>query len=555
MLFQFVMVAPQPLTVSELQCALGFGSGTPPKSIKTWLSSDSYLEPHKAFPNFVTRVSGGLLEISKTKFESLQWTNNDEWSVQFIHESVRDFLANSVNHEVFGLADGKEVVGQGHQNLRNACLAYLGVPEVSKSLHDLLIDREEPEYFDYILNDYQNQILGADAVRRSFVKYAIYFWGYHAREAERQGQSQSDLIRLTTEPRFRSVLSILTAPRSDYHALYLMPDDALGTKELLFWLSCTEGLVSCIRLLVQAGVDPYPENPKPKHAWRAAAESRRPEVVRELLHIHGTNKIPGYPFADDTYLHSNIWGSSLAIVSLLLEHGFDADTRDNEGQTPMQAVVSLEWRAHEGEERPAIIRTLAKNGADPNVRGPEGCSLLGLAVQWDAGDAIIASLIDAGADVKALDSHGRTAIHLAVLKLHRTAAIAFIKARLMVISLIIGAGADVNARDEEGNTALHLAVATELSIAETRTKHQKLEPENTEPPTIVAHDLLSFGADKTIKNNDGLTPADLIKSIPPVSTKWRLFFGALSQDECLDELRKEIQPKGFPSWGLRHGTG
>lgn len=528
MLFQFVMVAHRPLTVRELQCALAFGSGTPPKSIKTWLSSDSYLEPHKAFPNFVRRVSGGLLEISKTEYISSAIIIEEEWSIQFIHESVRDFLANRVNHEVFGLANGKEVVGQGHQNLRNACLAYLSVPEVLKSLHDPLIDREKASYHHYILNDYRDQIPEADAVRRNFVKYAIYQWGYHAREAERQGQSQSDLIRLTTEPRFRSVLSVLTAAMSKHHERYLMPDDALGTKELLFWLSCTEGLVSCIRLLAEAGVDLYSENQKRKLAWRAAAESRRPELVRELLHIHGTNKIPSYPFADDTYLHSTIW-SSLATVNLLLEHGFDANTRDDEGRTPMQAIFSLERRTSEVEERAAIIRTLAENGADPNVRNPEGCSLLGLAVQLYAGDAIIASLIDAGADVKALDSHGRTAIHLAVLTirvLDRADAIAIIKTRLKVISLIIGAGADVNARDEDGNTALHLAVATstELSIAETRAKHQKLEPENVEPPTITAHDLLSYGADKTIKNNDGLTPADLIKSIPPVSTKWRLFF-------------------------------
>lgn len=111
-----------------------------------------------------------------------------------------------------------------------------------------------------------------------------------------------------------------------------------------------------------------------------------------------------------------------------------------------------------------------------------------------ASNTIIASLIDVGADVKALDSHGRTAIHLAVLalrELHRTNLGAIMKTRLMVISLIIGAGADVNARDEDGNTALHLAVATELSITETRAKHQQFEPDNMEHPKIAAYFLLT----------------------------------------------------------------
>jgi len=94
---------------------------------------------------------------------------------------------------------------------------------------------------------------------------------------------------------------------------------------------------------------------------------------------------------------------------------------------------------------------------------------------------------------------GRTALHRAVYI-----------GRYYLVKILIDAGADVNARSEKSYTPLHSAASKNMFPHEL--KHIK----NNEAKTDISYghfqscvELLKYGADKTIKNENGQTPYDV----------------------------------------------
>jgi hypothetical protein len=69
------------------------------------------------------------------------------------------------------------------------------------------------------------------------------------------------------------------------------------------------------------------------------------------------------------------------------------------------------------------------------------------AVRLKRPEARFREFLDAGADVNALNEHGRTPLHEACLQRHTA-----------IARLLLDAGADVNARNDDGETPLDLAM-------------------------------------------------------------------------------------------------
>lgn len=474
LLFQYAMVAPEPLLLKDMQVALAFSAIPPPQSIRSWRSSESYLEPRTAFPNFIREVSGGLLEISTKKGEERR-------RVRFIHESVRDFIQSGASCELLDMGGYNDLARQGHQNLRNACLAYLSSQEVLSNL-DRLSKFETSKYCNR--KAWQTRTK-AETAMYGFVDYAASMWPFHARGAEDTGQSQAYLVQMTTKASFHGALRLWVATRGPYRSEHKTTEgisyeedfrvvltDGIDIKEVLLWASCVEGIVSCIHPLLLTGVNPFFEIQGHKLAWFAAAESRRSEVVRGLLKNYVPN-LPDYPFAGDHSLHRNLWSSGLGIVEVLLEHGFSADSRSDDGETPIQISS---FSLCNVSEQIAMIRKLAVHGADIKVLDSVGRTVLHLAVRSNWRPEIVSCLIDAGADIEALDNHGRTLLQLAV----------GMNCCAEVVSCIIDAGADIEALDGYGRTVLHLAVCISSS------------------PDIVSC-LIDAGADIKAVDGDGRT--------------------------------------------------
>lgn len=259
--------------------------------------------------------------------------------------------------------------------------------------------------------------------------------------------------------------------------------------------------------LVLAGAD---VNPSGKCSPLSLAISKGYERLAEDLLQKGAN-----PNLDD-----ETKGRPLAcaasrglsgITSNLLRHGADKDKVDGSGNSPL-ILASKEGYL-------STVEVLLEAGADVNIIGGDAsvhggdASALGVAGEFGH-SGVIEALVAAGAEVNALFSDGSTALHRAAANSEPDAVDALIKAGakteikdvdgdemtpLLVAAsqevfqtmlALLKGGADPDAKDSGGNTALHtICLSPKVGFEE------------------VVDELLRRGADKTIRDWDGCTPA------------------------------------------------
>ena len=76
-----------------------------------------------------------------------------------------------------------------------------------------------------------------------------------------------------------------------------------------------------------------------------------------------------------TPLHVAARNNDLAVVSALVEAGFDPNAQNEKGATPLHFAVLM--------SNAAMVEALVKAGADPNVRNEEGQTPRDLAQRYD----------------------------------------------------------------------------------------------------------------------------------------------------------------------------
>ena len=76
---------------------------------------------------------------------------------------------------------------------------------------------------------------------------------------------------------------------------------------------------------------------------------------------------------DGQEIHAAAKSGNIEIIELLLSQGFEVDSRDGEGTTPLMYTA---LNGHEG-----AFQMLIQNGADPSLKSNKGYSLLHFAAQ------------------------------------------------------------------------------------------------------------------------------------------------------------------------------
>jgi uncharacterized protein len=248
------------------------------------------------------------------------------------------------------------------------------------------------------------------------------------------------------------------------------------------------GRVDVVRVLLASGADARRRDHTDDTALHAAAMSGNAEIITMLLAAGGDPNIADRILRRTPIQLAATYGR-LDAVRLLAAAGANLDARDHEGRTPLWTAAS---RSHV-----AVVETLLAAGADHDARDDKDISpfLAALdkseAVAWlfveltrdiDRGFAAavwsgypdLARRVAArGADVNALDQHGRPAVAGAAqhpgtdmlawfiasgvdLGRHGGAALhhAAASGRLELVGLLLDFNVPVNARDDAGATAL-----------------------------------------------------------------------------------------------------
>ena len=121
-------------------------------------------------------------------------------------------------------------------------------------------------------------------------------------------------------------------------------------------------------------------------------------------HMGDTDSKAEYKVQNVEALHAAASYGNIEIIELLLSQGFEVDSRDKEGVTPLMCA-SL-------NDEPSAFHILIQKGADPSLKDNNGYSLLHFAAQG-GNISIINKLLSLGLDTDSRDSDGATPLMFA----------------------------------------------------------------------------------------------------------------------------------------------
>ncbi|CEI62578.1 hypothetical protein FVEN_g5114 [Fusarium venenatum] len=442
------------------------------------LPGSNAADANDCFDRCVISSSKGLAEITKAK----------QPTVQFIHESVRDFLIKDKGlHELWPeiRADWESF---GHDRLKLCCHSYVKVTET---------ERQQP--------------LPPDMEKTyPFLEYASQFVLHHADHASNAVCQEAFLNHFPTS------IWITIVNTFEKYKIRRYTGDAT-----LIYILADRDHSGLIRTLVKADPENHDINrPAEKERYRypliaAMAKGHKNSVV-ELLGLPST-VYDGVDITEalvrniDTQVQRDrnplLWACEhghLAIVKILLSKPQHKPENSKNACTPLMLasknghIEIVKFLIDDGADIHAnikqenaislasanghvgTVRILFDAGADPWYRNAQGASLLCLAVRSTNEQVVRFFLEEVAINneegsfgfVNRKDESGLTPLHYAVRQ----------KGSVEVMALLLAYGADIHARDFKGNTCLMLAVTKEG-----------------------VEFLLENGADVTTQNEDGFS--------------------------------------------------
>ncbi|GFG25977.1 ankyrin repeat and protein kinase domain-containing protein 1, partial [Aspergillus udagawae] len=428
------------------------------------------------FNRCVISNSKGLAEVTKSKLPT----------VQFIHESVRDFLVKERGlHELWPDL-GFEWESSSHETLKKGCDSYLNHTSVRASISNVFPHGHKllPE----ISNEYP------------FLEYASQHVLYHANAAA-GAVPQDEFLSSFPKSYWISVNNLF-----EKFDIRLYSSDAS-----LFYILADKGFPELIRARLKK--DPHIHVPGERYGYPlfAALANGNKDVVAALLNSpssvsNGVDITEGLNFRKDlkqyTYRTPLSWAAQegrISIIKLLLQTETTVDDMDAKGRTP------LSWASENGHE--AVAELLIGNGADVNARDNKGWTPL-LHALGNGHEAVAELVIGNGADVNVHGHTGRTPL------LHASE-----KGYEAISKLLIDRGADVNVYDNTRRTPLlyaslygHKEVAkllidkgADVNVYD-NTRQTPLSHAAEKGYELISKLLIDKGADVNVYDNTRQTP-------------------------------------------------
>lgn len=162
---QWILYAEHPLKREEFYFAVV--SGLHPSDLTEW--DPEYISTDD-MGRFVLSSSKGLAEVTRSKHKT----------VQFIHESVRDFLIKDNGLRDLWHELGEDFESSSHDRLKQCCLAYISIDNL-RSLPS--IDSHASTMLPAASSDEARALRNSVSVKFPFLEYAVHQVFYHANEA------------------------------------------------------------------------------------------------------------------------------------------------------------------------------------------------------------------------------------------------------------------------------------------------------------------------------------------------------------------------------------
>ncbi|KAJ6439239.1 hypothetical protein O9K51_08651 [Purpureocillium lavendulum] len=438
---QWVLFARQPLKPEQLYFAVL--SGVEPTAVSSW---DPKEIEESDIRRFILSASKGLAEVSRSKTPT----------VQFIHESVNDFLKQD------GLQDfwsdrGRNFEGDSQERLKQYCLSYMNMgiagldtdnlTAIAEARHSA--DRTYP-FLEYairnVLFSYRRHLLSYLAEYGDEIMFAfILASGSHNTAIDAVEEDGRTPLSYAAEAGHDAFVRLLLDERAAINAADMDGRTPLShaaerghkavAQLLLDRCAARAGHDALMQLLLERGAAIDAADKDGRTSLWLAAGTGHSAVVRLLLGqgaaINTADKDGRTPLS-----HAARTGHA-AQVQLLLESEAAIDTADKDSRTPLSRAVETSEKA--------VMRLLIDRGATIDAADKNGRTPLSLAAGI-GNDAVVRLLLDRGAAIDSADKDGRTPLSHAVETREKA-----------VMRLLIDRGATIDAADRDGRTPLGLA--------------------------------------------------------------------------------------------------
>ncbi|KAK6544651.1 hypothetical protein TWF694_001340 [Orbilia ellipsospora] len=397
LILQWVLFSHNQLRADELYYAVR--AGTEIESLGPRKDTEETIQ---VISRFITTTSRGLVEITYGM------------SVQFIHETVNDFLIRNKRLQKLDPTLEPDVIGISHERLALCCLSYVEMsgPAFEEMLGAALYAKSADMQERYPL------LKGRESTTMKkhypFLEYASCDISYHAKNFGYNNGS-TFLLRLQ-EP------EMLRKFRIAHDAFQPSLIHAFGSDASLLYISVVWQDLSLIRtLLFESSVSIDIPGGDMIQALHQTAKRSKYVIRKQLRESVNLNAKGGHY---GTALQAATVSGNKNIVELLLAAGTDTNTQGGHYGNALQGAAVNGYKD--------LVETLLAAGANINAQGGYyGTALQGAAVNGYKN--IVETLLAAGADVNAQGGYYGTALQGAAVYRHKD-----------TIEILLAAGADVN---------------------------------------------------------------------------------------------------------------
>ncbi|KAF4340301.1 Pfs NB-ARC and ankyrin domain protein [Fusarium beomiforme] len=476
---QWILFARQPLKPEQLYFAIR--SYLKPVNICKWNRDE--IEVHD-ISKFILSSSKGLAEITRTKQDP---------TVQFIHESVRDFLLKEDGLRVILMGLGENIQAESHEQLKKCCYDYTMCHMTDGALSSDLAKDELLDARRKADNEYP------------FLRYAVQNVLYHANTAEEGDISQTSFLRTFPLAAWIILNNLFEDKEVRRHTTRASLLYILAEQNLQKLVTRDQSSRSCFDIEDERYGAPVlaalATGCRPT-IWELLKRETRNEPAESPLHDlcidyslqldkrSGIGRKFKYNPRQDLLYYilkdGDLVLGSFAIASAKVSTSINFKT--TKGETPFSVAT------HSRHDFAAVIQFLLNYEADIEARDTRGRTALCVAASMNS-ETAIQLLLNRGADVKAIDNNGYTPMTWSLLGAFasetvvrtlidhgdtfnqvdfsgRTPVMHALNSESLIMKQLIDLGADIHCLDDKGQSALLLAVKAKRSgHAELLIKH------------------------------------------------------------------------------------